>query len=169
MDEKTSRLKKATFAAGCFWDVEAAFRHIDGVVETVVGYTGGTVADPKYEQVESGTTGHVHAAGIVFDPSVVSYERLLAVFFSIHDPSQAGGQGDYTGSQYRSAIFVFDAEQDAAAKKARDQIAAGVQYQGRQILTEIIPAQEFWPAEEAHQQFYEKCGQGYCTSRKIWE
>jgi methionine-S-sulfoxide reductase len=169
MSDPSARPEKATFAAGCFWDAEAAFRRVDGVLETVAGYTGGSVPDPGYEQVQSGTTGHAEAVGVVFDPAVVSYEALLEIFWSIHDPAQAGGQGEYAGSQYRSAIFYHNEEQKTAAILSRDRLAASEKYRNRPILTEILPASEFWPAEECHQRFYEKCGQGYCTSRKIWE
>jgi peptide-methionine (S)-S-oxide reductase len=167
--KQTGQPEKATFAAGCFWDVEAAFRKVNGVLETVAGYTGGSLPDPSYEQVESGTTGHAEAVGIVFDPAVVSYDQLLDVFFSMHDPTQAGGQGEYTGSQYRSVIFYHNEEQNIAAITSRDRLVASEKYRNRPILTEILPASTFWPAEECHQRFYEKCGQGYCTSRKIWE
>ncbi len=167
--EKTSRFERATFAAGCFWDVEAAFRKTDGVLETVAGYTGGSLPDPSYEQVESGSTGHVEAVGMVYDPAVVSYDRLLDIFWNIHDPAQAGGQGDYTGSQYRSVIFYHSDEQKNAATMSRDRLAASGRYRNRPVLTEILPAAEFWPAEECHQQFYEKCGRGYCVSRQIPE
>ena len=167
--EKNSRPDKATFAAGCFWDVEAAFRNVDGVLETVTGYTGGSGANPSYELVESGTTGHTEAVGIVFDPSVVSFDQLLDIFWHMHDPAQAGGQGEYTGSQYRSVIFYHNKDQKTAAVKSRDRLAESEKYRNRPILTEILPATEFWTAEECHQRFYEKCGQGYCTSRKIWE
>lgn len=167
--EQNNQPDKATFAAGCFWDVEAAFRKVEGVLETVTGYTGGSVANPSYEQVESGTTGHAEAVGIVYDPSVVSYDQLLDVFWDIHDPSRADGQGEYTGSQYRSVIFCHSEEQKTAAVKSRDRLAESEKYRNRPILTEILPATEFWPAEECHQRFYEKCRQGYCTSRKIWE
>lgn len=169
MEDPSARQDKATFAAGCFWDVEVAFRRVDGVLETVAGYTGGQVPDPGYEQVESGTTGHAEAVGVVFDPGVVSYEQLLDLFWEIHDPAQAGGQGDYTGSQYRSVIFYHNDEQKTAAIQSRDRLASAEKYRNRHVLTEILPASEFWPAEECHQRFYEKCGQGYCTSRKIWE
>ena len=161
--------RKATFAAGCFWDVEAAFRNIDGVLETIAGYTGGSAPEPSYEQVGSGTTGHVEAVGVVYDPSVVSYDQLLEAFFLMHNPAQEGGQGDYTGPQYRSAIFYHDEDQKEAALKARDRLALEKRYGNRPILTEILPATTFWPAEECHQQFYAKCGQSYCTSRQIWE
>ncbi len=160
---------KAAFAAGCFWDVEAAFRQVDGVIETVAGYAGGTVPDPTYEQVESGTTGHVEAVGIVFDPAVIPYERLLDRFWEIHDPTKDGGQGDYTGPQYRSVIFFFDEGQRSVAVKSRDHLIRAKRYGDRPVLTTILPASTFWPAEECHQHFYEKCGQGYGTSRKIWD
>ena len=166
---KEKRYGKATFTAGCFWDVEAAFRGVDGVIETVAGYTGGVVPEPGYDQVESGTTGHVHAVGLVFDPDRVSYEQLLDVFFRIHDPTQGDGQGDYQGTQYRSVIFVHDADQDAAAHVARDRLAAGGIWGARPILTAILPASAFYPAEESHQQFYEKCGRGLGASRQIYE
>jgi methionine-S-sulfoxide reductase len=169
MDIDSCQYVRATFAAGCFWDVEAAFRCIRGVVETVVGYTGGTVDDPSYKQVESGTTGHMHAVGIVFDPAVVTYNEILTLFFQIHNPAQDGGQGDSTGPQYRSAIFYHDDKQKAAAGAARDRLAASPEYSDHPVLTEILPAQRFWPAEESQQRFYEKCGQGYGTSKKIWE
>ncbi|OPX63658.1 MULTISPECIES: peptide-methionine (S)-S-oxide reductase MsrA [unclassified Methanoregula] len=167
--EDSGRYEKATFAAGCFWDVEAAFRMVEGVLETVTGYTGGVVPEPAYEQVESGTTGHVEAVGIVFDPAIVSYEQLLDIFWQVHDPARNGGQGDYTGPQYRSIIFYHDAGQKEAAERSRDRLAASAPYRNRPILTEILPATTFWPAEECHQRFYEKCAQGYGTSHKIWE
>ena len=169
MENSSPQPDKATFAAGCFWDIEAAFRRVDGVLETVAGYAGGSVPDPGYEQVQSGTTGHAEAVGIVFDPAVISYDQILEIFWGIHDPTQADAQGEYTGSQYRSAIFYHNEEQKTAAIRSRDRLAASEKYRNRPILTEIFPASEFWPAEECHQRFYEKCGQGYCTSRKIWE
>jgi len=168
MDERR-RYHKATFAAGCFWDVEAGFRRVEGVVETVAGYTGGSVPDPSYEQVESGTTGHVQAVGLIFDSAIVSYERLLDLFWGIHDPTQAGGQGDYTGPQYGSMIFFHDPDQERAALASREQLAASEKYGNSPILTEIHPATKFWPAGECHQKFYEKCGMGYGVSRKIWD
>jgi peptide-methionine (S)-S-oxide reductase len=161
--------RKATFAAGCFWDVEAAFRNIEGVLETVTGYTGGFVPEPTYEKVGSGTTEHVEAVGVVYDPSIVTYDQLLDAFFALHDPTQEGGQGDYNGPQYRSVIFYHDEEQRTAALAARDRFVAEKRYSNRPILTEILPATTFWPAEECHQQFYAKCGQSYSTSRQIWE
>lgn len=169
MEPNGSRYEKATFAAGCFWDAEAAFRKADGIVETVTGYTGGLVSDPTYEQVESGTTGHAEAVGIVFDPAVITYEKLLDIFWQIHDPAQEGGQGEYAGSQYRSIIFYHDEGQKASAIKSRDRLAASQQYRHLPILTEILPAATFWPAEECHQRFYEKCALGHGTSRQIRE
>lgn len=161
--------RKATFAAGCFWDVEAAFRNINGVLETVAGYTGGSVPEPTYEQVEAGTTGHVEAVGVVFNPAIVTYEQLLDAFFSLHDPTRADGQGDYTGPQYRSTIFYHDEEQKTAAHAFRDRLGASGNYGNHPIVTMILPAVPFWPAEECHQQFYAKCGQSFVTSRQIEE
>jgi peptide-methionine (S)-S-oxide reductase len=160
---------KAIFAAGNFWDVEAAFRRPDGVVGTVVGYTGGSAPDPGYEQVGTGTTGHVEAVGIVYDPSVISYGDLLDIFWSIHDPTRPDGQGDYTGPQYRSVIFYLDKDQEEAALASRNRLAASGKYGDRPLVTEILPASTFWLAGECHQHFYEKCALGYCTSRQISE
>jgi len=166
---QATRFEKATFAAGCFWDVEAAFRKVEGVLETVVGYTGGSLPDPDYEKVSSGTTGHVEAIGIVFDPGIVSYDQLLDLFWDVHDPTRADGQGDFTGPQYRSVIFYHDDRQKQEALASRDRVSASGKYCGRPVVTEIVPASVFWPAEECHQQFYEKCGQGYCMSRQVDE
>lgn len=168
MDEP-ARCERATFAAGCFWDVEAAFRRIDGILETVAGYTGGSLPDPTYEQVCTGTTGHAEAAGLVYNPAVIQYEHLLEIFWDLHDPTRADGQGDYTGSQYRSMIFWHTEEQKTAALASRDRLAASGKYGDRPIVTGIVPAMIFWPAEEHHQRFYEKCGTGYCTSRQVDE
>ena len=167
--EQAGQYDRASFAAGCFWDVEASFRKVDGVLETIAGYTGGLLPDPGYEQVETGITGHVEAVGIVFDPARVSYDHLLDLFWDLHDPTQASGQGDYTGSQYRSVIFCHNEEQKNSAIQSRDRLAALKKYGNRPIRTEILPASAFWPAEECHQQFYEKCRQGFCASRQIYE
>jgi methionine-S-sulfoxide reductase len=167
--EQSGRFEKATFAAGCFWDVEAAFRMTGGILETVAGYTGGTLPDPRYEQVESGSTGHAEAVGIVFDPAVITYDKLLEVFWNLHDPTQAGGQGDYRGVQYRSVIFWHNDNQKTAALNSRDRLQKSGKYGNRPVLTEILPASAFWPAEECHQQFYEKCGQRYGAGRQICE
>ncbi|MEN6609290.1 MAG: peptide-methionine (S)-S-oxide reductase MsrA [Methanoregulaceae archaeon] len=168
MDPK-ARYEKATFASGCFWGVEAAFRRIEGVIETAVGYTGGTVPEPAYEQVCSGKTGHAEAVEVLFDPAVVSYEKLLDVFWNIHDPTQKNRQGPDIGTNYRSAIFYHTPEQKEIAESSRERIASSGKYRGREIVTEIVPAPEFWRAEEYHQQYYEKCGRGYCATSKNWE
>jgi len=157
--------RRATFAAGCFFDTEAAFRRIEGVIETVVGYTGGSLPGPTYEQVGTGTTAHVEAVGIVFDPAIITYDQLLEIFWTLHDPTCVDGQGDYTGPQYRSAIFYHDEGQRKAALVSRDCLAGSKRFGNRPIVTEIMPASTFWPAEECHQRFYEKCAQGFSTCR----
>ena len=168
MDEGTE-LKRATFAAGCFWGIEAAFRQIKGVVETAVGYTGGTVPEPDYKKVCSGRTGHAEAVGILFDPTVVSYEKLLDTFWNIHDPTQVDRQGPDIGTSYRSAIFYHSLEQKELAEASKARLTTSEKYRGKTIATEIVPALQFWKAEEYHQQYYEKCGRGYCASKKCWD
>ena len=168
MDENTE-LERATFAAGCFWGIEAAFRQIKGVVETAVGYTGGTVPEPDYKKVCSGRTGHAEAVGIIFDPAVVNYEKLLDTFWNIHDPTQVNRQGPDIGTSYRSAIFYHSPKQKEQAEASKNRLANSKKYRGKTIATEIVPATEFWKAEEYHQQYYEKCGRGYCASKKCWE
>ncbi|MFZ0088718.1 MAG: peptide-methionine (S)-S-oxide reductase MsrA [Solirubrobacteraceae bacterium] len=152
---------KATFAAGCFWGVEAAFRETEGVVETAVGYTGGNATDPSYEQVCSGTTGHAEAVAVWFDPAVVSYGDLLRTFWSIHDPTTLNQQGWDFGSQYRSAIFFHDAEQERLASASRDEHQ---RTRPRPIVTEIVPAAEFFAAEDYHQRYFEKHGGAVCAT-----
>jgi peptide-methionine (S)-S-oxide reductase len=156
-----NRLERATFAAGCFWGVEASFREIEGVVRTSVGYTGGTVADPSYEQVCSGTTGHAESVDVWFDPAVVSYGELLNAFWSLHDPTTRNRQGWDFGSQYRSAIFVHDDEQQRLAIASRDEHQAGL---ARPIVTEIAPASTFHDAEDYHQRYFEKHGGAACAT-----
>jgi methionine-S-sulfoxide reductase len=163
------RYQRATFAAGCFWDVEAAFRRVSGIVATVVGYTGGTLEDPDYGQVGRGKSGHAEAVDIMFDPEIFSYEDLLARFWEIHDPTLHGHQGDYTGPQYRSAIYFHTPQQEQAAIASRDTVQASGRWGKKPVVTEILPASRFWPAEECHQQFYEKCAQSYCTCRQVDE
>jgi peptide-methionine (S)-S-oxide reductase len=153
--------ERATFAAGCFWGIEAAFREVEGVLATTVGYIGGTTADPSYEQVCSGTTGHAEAVDVWFDPSIVSYDELLATFWSIHDPTSLNRQGWDFGSQYRSAIFFHDAEQERHAHASRDEHQASL---SRQIVTEIVPAPAFYPAEDYHQRYFEKHGGAVCAT-----
>ncbi len=147
--------EKATFAAGCFWGVEAAFRKVDGVVATAVGYSGGETEDPTYEEVCGGRTGHAEALRVDFDPAKVSYEQLLELFWQIHDPTTPNRQGPDIGSQYRSAIFTHGPEQEAAAKASKD--AAQARFPAP-IVTEIAPAGPFHMAEDYHQQYFEKRG-----------
>ena len=154
-------MQRATFAAGCFWGVEAAFREIEGVVATRVGYTGGTVADPTYEQVCSDRTGHAEAVQVWFNPDVVSYGELLDTFWSIHDPTTRDRQGWDFGSQYRSAIFFHDADQEQAAIASRDEHQGSVT---RPIVTEIVPAPAFYDAEEYHQRYFERHGGAFCAT-----
>jgi peptide-methionine (S)-S-oxide reductase len=154
-------LERATFAAGCFWGVEASFREIEGVVRTRVGYTGGQTADPTYEQVCSDATGHAEAVEVWFDPALVGYDELLAVFWSIHDPTTRNRQGWDFGSQYRSAIFFHDADQEKTATASRDERQAGL---ARSIVTEIVPAPAFYEAEEYHQRYFEKHGGAACAT-----
>ncbi len=155
-------MEKATFGAGCFWGVEAAFRRIDGVTDAAVGYAGGTTRNPTYENVCTGQTGHAEVVEVTFDPQRVSYERLLELFWACHDPTQLNRQGWDVGSQYRSVIFFHSPEQE---KQARESLQA-LQASGRgdenpgddKIVTEISPASDFWRAEEYHQRYVEKQG-----------
>jgi peptide-methionine (S)-S-oxide reductase len=156
-------LEKATFGAGCFWGVEAAFRQIPGVVATRVGYTGGHVENPTYELVCSHTTGHAEAVEVTYDPERVSYEDLLDVFWTKHNPTTKNRQGFDIGSQYRSAIFFHSPEQEAAAILTRDELQEKLHWP-RKIVTEIVPATEFYEAEDYHQQYLEKRGRSTCTA-----
>ncbi len=154
-------MAKATFAAGCFWGVEEAFRNIKGVTSTTVGYTGGTTKNPSYKDVCTGATGHAEAVEVEFDPAQVSYRELLAAFFQNHNPTTRNSQGPDFGTQYRSAIFYHDAEQEAVA---RESIAA-LEKSGvfkRPIVTEIKAASDFYRAEEYHQQYLAKRGAASC-------
>ncbi len=161
-DAAAGRTETATFAAGCFWGVEAAFRRIEGVVATTVGYTGGTVDRPTYEQVCTDRTGHAEAVRVEFDPGQVSYEELLDVFWQCHDPTQLNRQGPDVGRQYRSAIFVHTPAQQAAAAASKAQLAASGRF-ARPIVTEILPAPAFYAAEAYHQQHLEKQGRASCS------
>ncbi len=147
----------ATFAAGCFWGVETGFREIEGVRATRVGYTGGTVADPSYEQVCRSNTGHAEAVEVTFDPSMVSFEQLLGTFWRIHNPTTPNRQGWDLGSQYRSAIFVHGADQMTVAVASRDREQQSV---AKPIVTQIEAAGPFYEAEAYHQQYFEKQGHG---------
>ena len=154
--------ESATFAAGCFWGVEAAFREVPGVVDAEVGFTGGATESPAYREVCSGRTGHAEAVRVVFDPAVVSYDDLLEVFWRIHDPTQVDRQGPDVGTQYRSAIFVHSPEQEAAALASRQSLA-GRRRWSRPIATGIVPTGPFWRAEEYHQRYFEKTGRVGCA------
>ncbi len=150
-------MEKFTFGAGCFWGVEAAFRKIEGVASTTVGYAGGSFKDPTYKDVCSGKTGHAEVVQVEFDPSKVSYEELLRVFWNIHDPTTLNRQGPDIGTQYRSAVFFHNPEQEAAAAASKQKLQSSGRYQ-KSIETEITPASEFYRAEDYHQQYFEKCG-----------
>ena len=157
-------LEKATFGAGCFWGVEAAFRTVKGVVSTQVGYSGGRTPAPTYEQVCSGRTGHAEAVEVTYDPTLVSYDDLLRVFWENHDPTTPNRQGPDVGEQYRSAIFFHTPEQEAAAKASVAILEAEKRFR-RPIVTQIVPAGPFHRAEEYHQQYLEKRGQASCHIR----
>ncbi len=150
-------MREATFGAGCFWGVEAAFRRVPGVRETAVGYMGGTLESPRYEDVCTGRTGHAEVVRVAYDPEAVSYETLLDVFWQCHDPTQRDRQGPDVGTQYRSVIFTHDAAQEAAARASKAALERSGRF-ARPIVTEIVPAGPFWRAEEYHQQYFEKRG-----------
>ncbi len=154
-------MEKATFAAGCFWGVEAAFRQVKGVVATTVGYTGGTLKEPTYQDVCTDRTGHAEVVQVEYDPAQVSYADLLNVFWENHDPTQLNRQGPDFGTQYRSAIFFHDAQQEAAARASKEKLESSGRYK-RPIVTQILPASEFYRAEEYHQQYLEKRGLAHC-------
>jgi peptide-methionine (S)-S-oxide reductase len=158
-------MNKATFAAGCFWGVEAAFRRLGGVIETCVGYTGGTTSEADYRSVCSGATGHAEAVRVTFDPAVVSYEDLVEYFWQIHDPTTLNRQGPDIGTQYRSAIFFHDPEQEAAARASKDRLETSGRL-AHPPVTEIEAAGPFHMAEDYHQQYFEKRGMaGGCNLR----
>lgn len=151
----------ATFAAGCFWGIEEAFRSVEGVVDAEVGYTGGTTEDPSYREVCTGRTGHAEAVRVTYDPSRVGYDDLLRTFWEIHDPTQRNRQGPDVGTQYRSAIFVHDEDQRRAAEASKAALEASGRL-SRPVATEIVDADPFWRAEEYHQRYFEKRGGGAC-------
>ena len=150
-------METATFAAGCFWGVEMAFRRMPGVTATRVGYTGGTVEDPGYERVCTGQTGHAEAVEVTFDPSRIGYDDLLEVFWAVHDPTQLDRQGPDVGTQYRSAIFTHGPEQEAAARASKERLESAGRSPG-QVVTRIAPAGPFYQAEDYHQRYLEKQG-----------
>lgn len=151
----------ATFGAGCFWGVEAAFRRLPGVVDVAAGYSGGHMPNPTYKDVCSHTTGHAEVVQVTFDPQKISYDQLLDLFWQIHNPTQVNRQGPDVGTQYRSAIFVHSPEQKAIAEKSRAALAASGKFQ-RPIATEITTAGPFYRAEEYHQKYLEKHGAASC-------
>ncbi len=152
------KTEKATFAAGCFWGIEAAFRKVPGVISTRVGYMGGKMKNPTYEDVCTDKTGHAEAVEVVFNPKKVSYEELLEIFWSIHDPTQLNSQGPDIGTQYRSVIFYNNKKQKQAAIKSKERMQASQKFRNKKIVTAIEPAKEFYEAEEYHQRYYEKHG-----------
>jgi peptide-methionine (S)-S-oxide reductase len=154
-------MEKATFGAGCFWGVEAAFRQVDGVVSTTVGYMGGTLKNPTYQDVCTDRTGHAEVVQMEYDPSKVSYAELLSVFWANHDPTTLNRQGPDIGTQYRSVIFFHTLQQEAAAKASKERLQASGKYR-RPVVTEIVPAADLWRAEEYHQQYLEKRGLAHC-------
>ncbi|MDO8682209.1 MAG: peptide-methionine (S)-S-oxide reductase MsrA [Armatimonadota bacterium] len=154
-------MEKATFGAGCFWGVEAAFRELKGVLSTSVGFMGGTLKNPTYKDVCSHTTGHAEVVQVEYDPSQVTYEELLNTFWEIHDPTTLNRQGPDVGSQYRSAIFYHTPEQQAAVIASKEKLEASGKYK-RPIVTEITPASEYYLAEDYHQQYLEKRGLASC-------
>ena len=154
-------MEKATFGAGCFWGVQTTFDRVPGVVETAVGYEGGKLENPTYRDVCTGRTGHAEALEITFDPTRVSYQQLLDVFFSSHDPTQLNRQGPDHGEQYRSVIFYHSAEQQQAAVATVARLTAEHKF-SCPIVTQIVPAQTFWVAEEYHQKYLEKRGVASC-------
>jgi peptide-methionine (S)-S-oxide reductase len=156
----TKILEKATFGAGCFWQVEVEFRNTPGVKDAIAGYSGGSAERPSYEQVCGGTTGHAEVVEVTFDPEQVSYDQLLDVFWRIHDPTQVNRQGPDHGDQYRTAIFFHTPEQEKEAIASRDREQAKL---SKPIATEITPASEFWPAEDYHQRYLEKRGLATCA------
>jgi peptide-methionine (S)-S-oxide reductase len=151
----------ATFGAGCFWGVEAAFQRVPGVTETAVGYSGGRTENPTYEDVCTDETGHAEVVQVTFDPAKVSFEQLLDVFWKIHDPTQVNRQGPDFGTQYRTAVFFHSPEQEAAVKKSLGALESSGRFK-RPIATEITPAGKFYRAEEYHQKYLQKRGAASC-------
>ena len=159
--EDENKLEKASFAAGCFWGIESAFRQVKGVIDTSVGYMGGDKEDPTYQDVCTGRTGHAETVQVTYDPSQVSYEELLNVFWIIHDPTTLNRQGPDVGEQYRSVIFYHNPEQEALARASREKLQKSGRYK-RDIMTQIVPAPKFYLAEDYHQQYLDKRGRKSC-------
>lgn len=153
--------EKATFGAGCFWGVEETFRHVPGVVDTAVGFMGGTLANPTYRDVCTGRTGHAEVVQVTYDPDEVSYRDLLTVFWNVHDPTTRNRQGPDIGAQYRSVIFYHTPEQEKEARASKEEIGRSGRFRAP-IVTAVEPAGTFWRAEEYHQQYFAKQGGGHC-------
>lgn len=151
-------METATFAGGCFWCVEPIFSGLRGVERAIPGYTGGHLADPSYEQVCSGRTGHAEAVEVTFDPQEISYEDLLEVLFAMHDPTTENRQGADVGTQYRSAVFYHTPEQRAAAERAVSDLAREAWWEGEKVVTQVVPADTFYPAEEYHHEYFAQPG-----------
>jgi peptide-methionine (S)-S-oxide reductase len=154
-------MEKAIFAAGCFWGVESSFREVKGVKQTAVGYSGGHTKNPTYKDICTDKTGHAEVVEVEFDPSVISYDDLLNVFWQAHDPTQVNRQGPDYGTQYRSAIFFLTPQQETAARASKEKLQKSGQFK-KPIATEITPASDFYRAEEYHQQYLEKRGMAHC-------
>jgi peptide-methionine (S)-S-oxide reductase len=155
-------MEKATFGAGCFWGVESTFRQLKGVTSTAVGFMGGTLKNPTYQDVCTDMTGHAEVVQVDYDPSAVSYQKLLEVFWKNHNPTMLNRQGPDVGTQYRSVIFFHSPEQETAARASKEELERAGVY-SRPIVTEIVPARDFWRAEEYHQQYLEKRGLSHCS------
>ncbi len=155
-------IEKATFGAGCFWGVEAAFAAIPGVTATAVGYEGGKLDGPTYKEVCTDQTGHAEVVELDFDPEKVSYGQLLDAFFGLHDPTTPNRQGPDWGTQYRSVIFFHSPEQEAEARAKIEQLTAEGRFKPRRIVTQVVPAETFWRAEDYHQRYLEKRGLASC-------
>src|ERR1700749_3927283 len=154
-------METATFGAGCFWGVEARFQQEPGVTETAVGYEGGKLDNPTYKDVCTDRTGHAEVVDVKFDPSKVSYQQLLDLFFELHDPTQLNRQGPDWGKQYRSLVFFHSPEQEAAARQTIARLPAEKRF-ARPVVTQVVPAETFWRAEEYHQKYLEKRGVASC-------
>jgi peptide-methionine (S)-S-oxide reductase len=159
LEDEVVMTEKATFGAGCFWQVEVEYRNLPGVTDAVVGYEGGSLEDPSYQDVCTDRTGHAEVVQVEFDPDEVPYERLVELFFELHDPTQVNRQGPDVGSQYRSVVFFHTPEQKAVAEAVRGRYQPRF---SRPIATEIVPAATFWPAEDYHQRYLEKRGLATC-------
>jgi peptide-methionine (S)-S-oxide reductase len=157
----TTNLEQATLAGGCFWCLEAVYEQVDGVAAVESGYSNGQLADPSYEQVCSGDTGHAEVVRVSFDPGRISYREILEIFFSIHDPTTLNRQGNDVGTQYRSGIYFHSPEQE---RIAREVIAEANEVHGGRVVTELVPVRNYWRAEDYHQHYYANHpGQGYCA------